>query len=73
MFSTKSNKISCPFLANSFPSSTVKSANSLMSAPATNAFSPEPVIITAPVFALLFAAVNAEFNSLIVSLFRAFS
>ena len=43
-FSIKLNSSSCPLAANFPPLSTVKFANSEISAPATNAFSPLPVI-----------------------------
>ena len=62
-FSTKSNKSSWPFAANLAPSPTLKSANSLISAPATKAFSPLPVIIITLVSLLASASANASCNS----------
>ena len=43
--SNKSNNSSCPFLDKDSPSWILKPANSFISAPATNALSPVPVII----------------------------
>jgi hypothetical protein len=45
-FSIKLNNDSCPFLAKSSPSFLEKLANSLISAPATNALFPSPLKIT---------------------------
>ncbi len=63
-FSTKSNNNSCPFAANFPPSLTLKSANSLISAPATKAFSPLPVMIITLVALFCYLAVlKASCNS----------
>lgn len=47
-FSIKSNTDSWPFAANCWPCSIEKLENSEISAPATNAFGPSPVIIAPP-------------------------
>ena len=72
-FSTKSNNNSCPLAASLPPSLILKSANSLISAPATKAFSPLPVIIITLVSLDLSASAKALCNSSIVTLFKAFN
>ena len=62
-FSTKSNNNSCPCAANCAPSSTEKFANSEISAPATKAFSPSPVIIITLTSLLLSRASKALWSS----------
>ena len=61
--STKSNKISCPKAANCAPSSIEKCANSEISAPATKAFSPDPVRIIALIVASASNCARASCNS----------
>lgn len=72
-FSIKSKREACPLAARASPSSLVKWANSEISAPATNAFSPLPVRIITFTFLSAFKELIALCNSSIVSLFNALS
>ena len=72
-FSAKSNKSSCPSRDNCAASETLKSVNSLISAPATNALSPLPVNTMTRTFWSWSKAFKAWCNSKIVALLRALS
>ena len=66
------NNCSCPSRANAFPSSSEKVTNSLISAPAINAFSPAPIITIQRTFLLASKSKKQALNSAIVCLFNAF-
>ena len=50
--------MSCPFLARAIPSATEAPTNSLMSAPATNALGPAPVMITDLISVLVYLGIQ---------------
>ena len=72
-FSIKLNNDSCPFLAKSSPSFLEKLANSLISAPATNALFPSPLKIATLIVLSVSIFFKFSLSSLIVEIFNAFN
>ena len=71
-FSILLNTFSCPILAILAPPAASNSINSVISAPATNAFCPAPVSITLLISLFAYTSSKALLKSAITSLFKAF-